>query len=73
MAPSSVPKTRRIPGRIARVAAAEPLLAPPERARWSLLWSSEALRYDGSGTPDLDPHEGWRLPGHSALVFGPAR
>jgi maltooligosyltrehalose trehalohydrolase len=54
-------------------AAAEPLLAPPAGARWSLLWSSEALRYDGSGTPDLDPREGWRLPGHTALVFGPAR
>jgi maltooligosyltrehalose trehalohydrolase len=54
-------------------AVAEPLLAPPRDARWSLLWSSEALRYDGAGTPDLDPRERWRLPGHSALVFGPAR
>jgi maltooligosyltrehalose trehalohydrolase len=52
---------------------AEPLLAPPEGTRWSLLWSSEAIRYDGAGTPELDPTEGWVLPGHAALVFGSVR
>jgi maltooligosyltrehalose trehalohydrolase len=52
---------------------AEPLLAPPPGARWGVLWSSEAVRYGGAGTPDLDPAEGWRLPGHAALVFGPVR
>ena len=51
-------------------AIAEPLLAPPERARWALLWSSEAIRYGGSGTPELDPATGWHLPAHAALVFG---
>ena len=54
-------------------AVAEPLLAPLTDVPWRLLWSSEALRYDGAGTPDLDPRQGWRLPGHTALVFGPAR
>jgi maltooligosyltrehalose trehalohydrolase len=52
---------------------AEPLLAPPEDARWGLLWSSEAIRYDGSGTPEFDPADGWVLPGHAALVFGSVR
>jgi maltooligosyltrehalose trehalohydrolase len=54
-------------------AAAEPLLAPPAGARWTLLWSSEAVRYGGSGTPKLDPAAGWFLPGHAAVVLGAAR
>jgi len=52
---------------------AEPLLAPPEGARWALLWSSEDIRYGGAGTPELDPDEGWLLPGHAALVFSASR
>jgi maltooligosyltrehalose trehalohydrolase len=52
---------------------AEPLLAPPRGARWRLLWSSEAIRYGGSGTPDLDPGETWLLPGHAAVVFEASR
>ena len=52
---------------------AEPLLAPPEGMRWSLLWSSEAIRYGGAGTPEIDPADGWVLPGHAALVFGSTR
>jgi maltooligosyltrehalose trehalohydrolase len=51
---------------------AEPLLAPPEGVRWGLLWSSEAVRYGGAGTPALDPADGWVLPGHAAIVFGPS-
>jgi maltooligosyltrehalose trehalohydrolase len=54
-------------------AVAEPLLAPQPGTRWTLLWSSESIRYDGAGTPHIDPREGWRLPGHTALVFAPAR
>jgi maltooligosyltrehalose trehalohydrolase len=52
---------------------AEPLLAPLENTRWQLLWSSESVRYGGAGTPALDPAESWTLPGHAAMVFGPAR
>jgi maltooligosyltrehalose trehalohydrolase len=52
---------------------AEPMLAPPEGARWHLLWSSEAIRYGGAGTPEVDPADRWVLPGHSALVFGSSR
>jgi maltooligosyltrehalose trehalohydrolase len=54
-------------------AVAEPLLAPLEGMRWSPLWSSEAIRYGGTGTPELDPTDDWVLPGHAALVFGPSR
>jgi maltooligosyltrehalose trehalohydrolase len=54
-------------------AIAEPLLAPPEGARWTLLWSSETVRYGGNGTPELDPAAGWFLPGHAAVVFGATR
>lgn len=51
---------------------AEPLLAPPEGARWTLLWSSEAVRC-GGGTPDLRLAAGFSLPGHAAVVFGATR
>ena len=65
--------------------APEPLLAPPSlpqsprganescvNRRWKILWSSEDLRYGGCGTPDLDTESGWRIPGESAVVLGPA-
>ena len=52
--------------------APEPLLAPPAGARWQLLWSSETVRYGGRGTPAVDPDAEWRLPGESAILFGPA-
>jgi maltooligosyltrehalose trehalohydrolase len=52
---------------------AEPLLAPPKGARWTLLWSSEAVRYGGGGTRELDPAAGWFVPGHAAVVFGATR
>ena len=42
----------------------------PRRGGWTLLWSSEAVRYGGPGTPELDPDTRWLLPGHAALVFG---
>ncbi|MBX6315224.1 MAG: malto-oligosyltrehalose trehalohydrolase [Isosphaeraceae bacterium] len=47
----------------------EPLLAPPEDREWRLLWSSEDVRYGGSGTPPPVDDRGWWLPGHSALVL----
>lgn len=50
--------------------APEPLLAPPESARWTLRWSSEP-RYGGSGIAHVDPDEGWVVAGESATVFGP--
>jgi maltooligosyltrehalose trehalohydrolase len=51
--------------------APEPLLAPPSRDGWKLLWSSESPRYGGQGTPAIED-EAWNLPGGSALVMAPA-
>ena len=50
---------------------AEPLLAPAGGARWSVAWSSEAPRYGGLGTPEIDGADGWRIPGHAAIVLEP--
>jgi maltooligosyltrehalose trehalohydrolase len=47
----------------------EPLLAESHRAAWELLWSSESPRYGGHGTPTVQTKEGWRIPGHTTLVF----
>jgi maltooligosyltrehalose trehalohydrolase len=52
-------------------AAPEPLLAPPEKRRWGILWSSENPRYGGSGTAEVETDEGWRIPGHAAVVLCP--
>lgn len=52
--------------------APEPLLAPPEGARWQILWASEEPAYGGSGAPPWD-HASPRLPGHAALVLVPWR
>ena len=51
--------------------APEPLLAPPEKQRWEILWSSEHSRYGGSGTAAVETDEGWRIPGHAAVVLLP--
>jgi maltooligosyltrehalose trehalohydrolase len=54
------------------VPAPEPLLAPPEDRRWEILWSSEDPEYGGSGAPPPeDEEEGWRIPGHAAVVLRP--
>jgi maltooligosyltrehalose trehalohydrolase len=52
--------------------APEPLLAPPEGSRWRIRWSSEDVRYGGTGTFDLDSLDNWRLPGESAVLLLPA-
>jgi maltooligosyltrehalose trehalohydrolase len=53
-------------------AAPEPLLAPPAEQVWEVQWSSEAPGYGGSGTAPVDSGEGWRVPGHAAVVMSPA-
>ncbi len=50
---------------------AQPLVAPPAGGRWSIEWSSETPVYGGSGTPDLDTDEGWRIPGEAAVMLVP--
>jgi maltooligosyltrehalose trehalohydrolase len=53
--------------------APEPLLAPPARAGWRLLWSSEDPRYGGRGAPAPEaPDGGWSLPPACALVLAPS-
>jgi maltooligosyltrehalose trehalohydrolase len=49
--------------------APEPLLAPPWGSNWEVLWSSEAARYGGNGTPPIETEGRWSLPGHSAMVM----
>jgi maltooligosyltrehalose trehalohydrolase len=49
--------------------APEPLLANPEGCNWRLIWSSESPRYGGAGTPQVETEQGWRVPGHAAIVF----
>lgn len=50
----------------------EPLLAPPARCRWHVLWTSEDLRYGGEGLASLRSQEGgWRLPAEAAVVLAP--
>ena len=49
--------------------AREPLLAPPFRARWRMVWSSEAPAYGGQGTAPLDPDGPWLMPGSTALFL----
>jgi maltooligosyltrehalose trehalohydrolase len=49
--------------------APEPLLAPPEDSRWSVLWSSDSVKYGGNGTPALDSDLNWLIPAQSAIVL----
>ena len=51
--------------------APEPLLAPPERRRWDILWSSESPKYGGAGTAALETEDGWQIPGHAAVLLVP--
>lgn len=49
--------------------APQPLLAPPEKCRWELLWTSEDPRYGGTGTPDLEGEMNWLIPGGTAVLM----
>jgi maltooligosyltrehalose trehalohydrolase len=51
--------------------APEPLLAPPEGTRWTIVWSSEDPRYGGDGMPPPDADGPLRLAGESAVLLGP--
>jgi maltooligosyltrehalose trehalohydrolase len=48
----------------------EPLIAPPFRTAWELLWSSEAVAYGGNGTAFLNLEAEWHVPGECALLLG---
>lgn len=49
-----------------------PLIAPPDRAGWRLLWSSEDPLYGGAGTAANVFEAGWVIPGNAALLFAGA-
>jgi maltooligosyltrehalose trehalohydrolase len=49
----------------------EPLVAPPHRAVWRLLWSSEDPAYGGHGTPAPFTHERLAIPARAAIVLAP--
>jgi maltooligosyltrehalose trehalohydrolase len=51
--------------------APEPLLAPLQGCTWEVMWSSENLRYGGSGMPAIYSEENWRLPGRAAILLRP--
>jgi len=51
--------------------APEPLLAPPLGHRWEIIWSSDDVKYGGSGTQQVDRDGRWRLMGEAAVVFAP--
>jgi maltooligosyltrehalose trehalohydrolase len=47
----------------------EPLLAAPSGCRWAVLWSSEAPRYGGGGTPPIQLHSQLHVPGAAAILL----
>jgi maltooligosyltrehalose trehalohydrolase len=49
-------------------ARAEPLVAPPRGREWAVEWSSEDVKYGGSGTPPLRPDR-WLMPGYAAVLL----
>ncbi len=51
--------------------APEPLLAPPQGRSWQTLWSSEDIRYGGTGSVPLETEDNWRIPGEAAVALAP--
>jgi maltooligosyltrehalose trehalohydrolase len=50
----------------------EPLMAPPAKCVWRVLFSTEDPKYGGCGTGLLETQdEGWRIPGEAAFVLLP--
>jgi maltooligosyltrehalose trehalohydrolase len=56
---------------LTRPSLAEPLVAPPEGRRWTVLWSSEHPRYGGHGTAEPFHRDGVRIAGHAAVLLAP--
>jgi len=51
--------------------APEPLLAPPLRSGWEMLWTSDSPRYGGAGSAPVATQEQWVLPAESTVAFRP--
>src|SRR5262249_41848847 len=48
----------------------DPLIAPPIRYVWQIIWSSDETRYGGDGTAPFDAAD-VRVPAHALLVLAP--
>ena len=48
---------------------AEPLIAAPAGTAWRVRWASEHPAYGGQGQPEPVTDEGWRIPGHAAVLL----
>lgn len=46
-----------------------PLVAPPEEARWTILWSSDETCYGGGGASEPETATGWRITAESAALL----
>jgi maltooligosyltrehalose trehalohydrolase len=52
--------------------APEPLLAPPWRTQWEVIWTSEDPHYGGMTTPPLEsPEFNWHIQGEAAVLLRP--
>jgi maltooligosyltrehalose trehalohydrolase len=51
--------------------ASEPLLAPPLRHRWEMLWTSESPRHGGAEAAVTATKEQWSLPAEVTVVLRP--
>jgi maltooligosyltrehalose trehalohydrolase len=51
----------------------QPLLAAPEDACWTVVWSSEDPRYGGGGTPPVETGERWIFPGQATVALKEAK
>ena len=49
--------------------APEPLLAPPDKHEWQMLWNSEAAKYGGLGPRVVVDDEGWTLFAEEAVAL----
>jgi maltooligosyltrehalose trehalohydrolase len=49
--------------------APEPLLAPPDRYEWEIMWTSDAPQYGGAGTAEVAHDEGWTIFAESAVAL----
>jgi maltooligosyltrehalose trehalohydrolase len=59
-------------GRVLKLREApEPLLAPPEKKAWRVIWSSEDGRYGGLGHAPPEEDGVWIIPGEAAVVLAP--
>lgn len=47
----------------------EPLLAPPAKQTWEVLWSSESPDYGGTGTPPVESDGRWCVPAQAGIVM----